>query len=161
MLIFKLPNSRYLRISNKIRLWYLKNILKVFNCSTDCIFEEGVYISTGKDKVSIGHHTHINENVFIQAAKIGNYVLIAPNVSLLSNSHISVQIDLPINLQGMTSSNPVIVEDNVWIGRNVVVMPGCVIGTGSIVGAGAIVTKNIPPFSIAVGVPAKVIKNRK
>nr|WP_317043564.1 DapH/DapD/GlmU-related protein [Flavobacterium phragmitis] len=150
-----------MKVTNKIRLWYLKNILKVLNCSADCIIEEGVYISTGIDKVSIGHHTHINENVFIQAAKIGNYVLIAPNVCLLSNSHVTSRIDIPMMLQGMTSNDPVIVEDDVWIGRNVVVMPGCKIGTGSIIGAGAIVTKNIPPFSIAVGVPAKVIKKRK
>jgi acetyltransferase-like isoleucine patch superfamily enzyme len=161
MFIFKLPNSRYLKVSNKIRVWYLKNILKIIDSCEECIFEERVYISTGKDKISIGHHTHINEGVFIQAAKIGNFVLIAPNVSILSNAHVHERFDIPIMLQGMTSNEPVTIEDDVWIGRNVIIMPGCIIGTGSIVGAGAIVTKNIPPFSIAVGVPAEIIKNRK
>lgn len=161
LLISKLPNSRYLKISNKIRVWYLSKILKVIKNAEGSIFEEGIYISTGKNKVFIGHHSHINENVFIQSAKIGNYVLIAPNVSLLSSSHVSDSCDMPIVLQGATEDNPVIIEDDVWIGRNVIIMPGCIIGTGSIIGAGAVVTKNIPSFSVAVGIPAKVIKNRK
>lgn len=122
--------------------------------------EEGVYISNGKSKVSIGFNTHINEKVFIQSAVIGNYVLVGPNVVFLSNFHETKSIDIPMVLQGMTEDKPVIVEDNVWLGRNVIVMPGCVIGTGSIVGAGAIVTSNIPSYSIAVGIPARVIKKR-
>lgn len=161
LLIFKLPNSRYLKIFNSIRIWYLQNVLHVLKTSQGCIFEERVYISSGKDKVTIGHYTHINENVFIQSAIIGNYVLIAPNVSLLSNSHIHENPDMPILQQGMTANNPVIIKDNVWIGRSVIVMPGCVIGEGSIIGAGAVVTKDIPPFSIATGIPAKVTKQRK
>jgi acetyltransferase-like isoleucine patch superfamily enzyme len=161
LLIFRLPNSRYLKSSNRIRIWYFVKVLKIINKSEGCIIEERVYISSGKDKVSIGSHTHINENVFIQSAKIGNYVLIAPNVSLLSESHIHDNLDIPIVLQGVTPNRPVIIEDDVWIGRNVIVMPGCIIGSGSIIGAGAIVTKNIPPYSLAVGIPAKVIRKRK
>jgi acetyltransferase-like isoleucine patch superfamily enzyme len=161
IIISKLPNSRYFKISNRIRDWYLKNILKIISSGEGCIFEERIYISDGKNKVKIGEYCHINENVFIQSANIGNHVLIAPNVSLLSNSHISENTDVPIVFQGMTSNTPIIIEDNVWIGRNVVILPGCVIGEGSIIGAGAIVTKNIPSYSVAVGVPAKVIKKRK
>ncbi|MBL4677498.1 MAG: hypothetical protein JKY70_15040 [Mucilaginibacter sp.] len=55
-------------------------------------------------------------------------------------------------------TKPVIIEDNVWIGETVSVLPGVTIGKGSIIGASAVVTKNIPPYSIAVGNPAKVIK---
>lgn len=161
LLIFRLPNSRYLKISNCIRVWYLEKILKIISKSEGCIFEERVYISSGKDKVTIGRHTHINENVFIQSARIGNYVLIAPNVTLLSDSHIHENPEIPMVLQGMTTNNPVIIEDDVWLGRNVIVMPGCIIGKGSIIGAGAIVTNNIPPYSVATGIPAKVIRQRK
>ena len=55
----------------------------------------------------------------------------------------------------------VTVEDDVWIGSNCVILPGVTIGCGSVIGAGAVVTKDIPPYSIAVGVPAKVLKQRK
>jgi acetyltransferase-like isoleucine patch superfamily enzyme len=61
-------------------------------------------------------------------------------------------------MRKLTSDKSVIIEDNVWIGDMVSIMPGVKIGQGSIIGSNAIVTKNIPPFSIAVGVPAKVIK---
>jgi lipopolysaccharide O-acetyltransferase len=56
------------------------------------------------------------------------------------------------------TSNPIIIEDNVWIGESVSILPGVTIGQGSIVGANSLVSKNIPPYAIAVGNPAKVIK---
>lgn len=159
-LISKLPNSRYLKVSNAIRVWYIAKILKLIDNSVGCIIEEGVYISSGKDSVKLGSYSHINENVFIQSATIGNYVIIAPNVVLLSHSHNHSKIDVPIVNQGMTENTPVIIEDDVWIGRNVIIMPGCKIGKGAIIGAGAIVTKDIPKYAIAVGVPAIVVKYR-
>ncbi|WP_442859821.1 DapH/DapD/GlmU-related protein [Anaerobutyricum hallii] len=63
--------------------------------------------------------------------------------------------------QGYTENKPVYIEDNVWIGRRVLIMPGVCIGTGSIVAAGAVVTKNVEPYSIVGGNPAKIIKYRK
>ncbi|MBT0607160.1 acyltransferase [Aequorivita echinoideorum] len=122
--------------------------------------EHNVYLSTGKN-IKMGHNCRINENVFIQGAYIGNNVLIAPNVSILSVSHNHENIEIPIVDQGDTLPNPPTIKDNVWLGRNVVVMPGIVIGEGAIVGAGAVVTKNVDPYIIVGGVPAKFIKNRK
>ncbi|MEN6551326.1 MAG: DapH/DapD/GlmU-related protein [Methanobacterium sp.] len=58
-----------------------------------------------------------------------------------------------------TPRKPVIVEDHVWIGARVIVLPGVTIGKGSIVGAGAVVSKNVPPYSVAVGNPARVVKS--
>ena len=55
----------------------------------------------------------------------------------------------------------VVIGSNVWIGANAIVLPGVTIGKGSVIGAGIVVTKDIPPYSVAVGVPAKVIKSRK
>jgi acetyltransferase-like isoleucine patch superfamily enzyme len=60
-----------------------------------------------------------------------------------------------------TIAKPVIVDDDVWLGYNVTVLPGVTIGKGSVIGAGSVVTKNIPPYSIAVGNPCKVIGQRK
>ena len=66
-----------------------------------------------------------------------------------------------MRLQGFSNVKPVVIGDDVWLGRRAIILPGVCIGNGSIIGAGAVVTKDIPPFSVAVGVPAKVIKDRK
>ncbi|EOR94083.1 Tetrahydrodipicolinate N-acetyltransferase [Arcticibacter svalbardensis MN12-7] len=65
-----------------------------------------------------------------------------------------------MSLQGSTKASPVIIESDVWIGSNVVVLPGIRIGKGSVVGTGSVVTKNIAPYAVVGGVPAKIIKFR-
>ena len=71
-----------------------------------------------------------------------------------------VYISRPINEQGH-SPGVILIEEDVWLGSHVTVLPNVTIGKSSIIGSGSVVTKDIPPFSIAAGVPAKVIKNRK
>ncbi|CAM3342165.1 Galactoside O-acetyltransferase [Aequorivita lipolytica] len=159
LLICHLPHSRFLSFTSAIRVWYVSRILKLMPYDKNSKIEHNVYLSNGIG-ISIGYNCRINENVFIQKATIGNNVLIAPNVSILSTSHLHENTEIPIVLQGDTLPNPPFIADNVWIGRNVVIMPGIKIGEGSIIGAGAIVTKNVEPFSIMGGVPAKLIKSR-
>lgn len=118
-----------------------------------CLSPMGVEMD---DFVSINHHTEISGQ---GGVKIGKFVLIGPYCSILSSNHEFRYIHKPIQYQEITR-NPVIIEDDVWLGRNVTVLPGVTIGRGSIIGAGAVVTKSIPEFVIAGGVPAKVIKNR-
>lgn len=159
--IAKLPHSRLLFFVNKLRCWYVYKVLKIIaDPEKDSKFQTNVYIGNAT-RVKIGSGCHINENVFIQAAIIGNQVLIAPNVSILGNSHVTTDINLSIVLQGETDYETPIIGDGAWLGRNVVIMPGVTIGKHAIIGAGAVVTKNIPDFAVAVGVPAKVIKYRK
>ena len=160
LFIQHLPHSRYIAFFNRIRVWYMVRILKIMKPDKHNLFETGIYIGNGKN-VRIGKHCEINENVFIQGAHIGDYCMIAPGVSLLANMHKHSRTDIPMALQGKDVGVAVILEDDVWLGRNVTVMPGITIGTGSIVAAGAVVTKNVPPYSIVGGVPAKLIKSRK
>ena len=87
--------------------------------------------------------------------------MIAPNVSILNSTHNYQNIDLPLIMQGEEKNLNPVIEDDVWIGRNAVIMPSIKIGQGSIVGAGAVVTKDVEPYSIVGGVPAKFIKKRK
>jgi len=108
----------------------------------------------------IGKHCQVNEDVYIQSAIIGDYVMIAQHVAILAVTHNFDRIDVPIILQGSTKVKPVIINDDVWIGRNVVIMPGITIGKGVIVGAGAVVTKDIPDYAIVGGVPAKLLRYR-
>ena len=92
--------------------------------------------------------------------KIGNNVRIAPNVMIISANHVFDNTDIHICEQGM-DVKPITIEDDVWVAGRVNIMAGVTIGKGSVIGAGSVVTKDIPPYSVAVGVPAKVIKTRK
>lgn len=155
-----MPHSRFISFTRTLRVWYVSKILKVMTYDKRSFLEHNVYISDCKN-LKIGHNCQINENVFIQGAYIGNNVLIAPNVAILSVAHKHDSTEIPIVEQGETLPNPPIIEDGVWLGRNVVVMPGIIIGKDSIIGAGAVLTKNVEPYSVMGGVPAKLIKSRK
>lgn len=142
---------------NKLRVGLASNLLTI---GKNCKIQPRVNFGDG-NKIVIGDYCMINENVYIQTAIIGNYVMIAPNVALYANNHLFDHTDIPMVLQGKSSEVPCIIEDDVWIGRGVVVMPGVRIGTGSIIGSGAVVTKDVAPYSIMGGVPAKLLKKRK
>ena len=91
---------------------------------------------------------------------IGNFVIIAPKTTIIPANHGFKDIGIPMLRQHHTAEG-IKIEDNVWIGTNVSILDGVTIGTGSIIGAGSVVTESIPEYSIAVGVPAKVIKKRE
>lgn len=117
-----------------------------------------------KGKVVIGEHCNFNENVFMASTHpgrivIGNYVIVGPNVVMRNANHLYADPTKPIRYQGKEAFD-IIIEDDVWIASNVVILPGAVIRKGSVIGAGAVVRGEIPPYAVAVGVPAKVIKYR-
>ena len=108
--------------------------------------------------ITIGSGTFINFNVSmvdVGEIKIGSKVLIGPGTGIFTAIH---PIDPEIRATGVESAKPIIIEDKVWIGGNVTILPGVTIGKGSIIGAGSVVTKDIPQMSIAIGNPAKVIR---
>ena len=111
----------------------------------------------------IGNNVGIAPNCFIQVrgnVNIGSNVLFGPGVYLFSENHNYSNVDKFINEQG-TSRNGVIIKDGVWVGSRSIILDGVAVGENSIVAAGSVVTKNIPPFEIWGGVPAKFIKKRK
>lgn len=113
-------------------------------------------------KVEIGDRTFVNADVWFNGPghiKIGQDCLLAPRVSLIAVNHIFSDPNRPINIQGHTAKG-ITIEDDCWLGYGVTVVDGVTIGKGSVIGAGAVVTKDIPPYSIAVGVPAKVVGKR-
>lgn len=156
-----LPSSRLTSIFSDLRVWYFKNILKIMDKGGNpAMIGNNVYIANGK-RVSFGTGCRINENVYIEAAKIGNDVLIAPDVSLLSRKHKFDDLKTPIALQGYHKEKPVVIGNGAWLGRNVTVLSGLKIGEGAVVGAGAVVTKDVAPYAIMGGVPARFIRSRK
>ena len=111
--------------------------------------------------ISFGNSVSINRGTIIHGGGgvvIGSNVLIAPNVIIYSQNHEFSDLKVPINSQGYSYSK-VIIADDVWIAAGVIILPGVFIGEGSVIGAGSVVTNNIPKNSLAVGVPAKVVKS--
>lgn len=158
--ISHLPHSRYSTVSNRLRVWYVTRVLGLMEPHQENHFENGIYIADGS-RVKIGRHCHINERVFIQGARIGSHVMIAPDAAILCRRHRYDRIDVPMIEQGEGDDTLPVIEDDVWIGRSVLIMPGVRVGTGSVVAAGAVVTKDVPAWSVVGGIPAKVIRMRK
>ena len=107
------------------------------------------------DDVHIGRFAHI---IACGKMKIGNGVVIAERVYISDNLHGFEDLDSPIMQQPLKLPGPVIIEDEVWIGNGACILPNVTIGKHSIIGSNAVVTKDIPPYCVAAGVPAKIIK---
>ncbi|MGA2916369.1 MAG: acyltransferase [Sedimentisphaerales bacterium] len=122
-----------------------------------------VTISTsGAGKVSIGDNVHIGEGTIIYSDKditIKNNVVIGPYNVIVDFDHIYKDLDVPIILQGHNAKS-VLIEEDVWISSHCIIIKGTTIGKGSVIGAATVVNKDIPPYSVACGVPARVIKKR-
>lgn len=118
-------------------------------------------------KIIIGNNVNIESDCHISAIQeviIEDNVLIASFVFISDHSHGRLapeEMDIPPIDRPLFSKGPIKICKNVWLGEKVIVLPGVTIGEGSIVGAGAVVTKDIPPFSVAVGNPARIIKTLK
>lgn len=115
-------------------------------------------------EIIIGNNVCFNTDVHIGAINkvcIGDNVLIASRVYISDHSHGEITADaikLPPGQRALFSKGPVVIENNVWIGEGVSILPAVVIGENSIIGANSVVTKSIPPNSIVAGNPARVIK---
>ncbi len=129
-----------------------------FYLGSNSTIEDFSTINNGVGDVIIGHHTLIGMgNTIIGPITIGNNVILAQNIVASALNHEYRNINLPIHEQKILTA-PIIIEDDCWIAANAVITSGVTIGKHSVIAAGAVVTKNIPPYSVAVGNPAKVIK---
>ncbi|HEX6097608.1 MAG TPA: acyltransferase [Thermoanaerobaculia bacterium] len=125
--------------------------------------EHGVFLKVVEDaaRLAVGDYAFIGTGAEIDVAEsvaIGAHTLIAPNVFITDHTH-NAAAGLRLDEQGSRSA-PVVIGADAWIGTRAVILPGVTIGDGAIVGAGAVVTKDVPPNTIAAGVPAKVIGTR-
>lgn len=123
---------------------------------------EHCLLACNEGSITIGERSWLGAGTYIYGnghVTIGDDVLIAAQCVLNTISHNSGDIFSPINMQGINVA-PVIIENNVWIGLGTKVLQGVRIGEGSIIGAGSLVTKDVPPYSIAYGTPAKVKASR-
>lgn len=135
-------------------------------------FGDDIYLTAWKvdDKIpkiiigsncSFGAFNHISASNLIC---IGNNVLTGKNVSIIDNSHGEtdcLSMTKAPRLRKVVSKGPIVIEDMVWIGEKVTILSNVKIGHNSIIAANAVVTKDIPPFSIAAGIPAQVLRSNK
>jgi len=115
----------------------------------------GYGLSVG-DNSAIGAYSYIGASGRIS---IGNNVMLGPKVCMSAENHVFEDPTKIIKEQGVTRKG-ITIEDDCWIGSGVTIIDGIRIGKGSVVAAGAVVNKDVPPFTIVGGIPAKVIKNR-
>ena len=133
----------------------------------------GFAASVGKDvniqrkviltsKLTIGDQSGIGMNSVVNGPiEIGKYVNIGEEFRVITRNHRFDRTDIPMQQQGYTEEKSVVIGDDVWIGHRVMIMPGVHIGNGCVIAAGAVVTKDIPDYSVAGGVPARIIRNRR
>lgn len=143
--------------------YWLRGVLarRIFRrCGRGVLIKHGAYFGSGSevelgDRSQVGHNARLDHDVVI-----GDDVLMGPDVVMMSAGHAYEDPAVPINRQGQTERRPIHVGNDVWIGTRVVVLPGVRIGDGAVVGANAVVTRDVPPYAVVAGVPARVVRMR-
>lgn len=153
---FAFPRGKGTRVSRKTRLDV--HLFNTFVLGKKVAIEERSILNNGKGPLTIDDGSFIGiSNVLIGPVHIGKNVITAQHVVMSGLNHGYEDIHTPIWQQPCTTS-PIVIEEGCWIGANVVVTAGVTIGKQSVVAGGSVVTKNIPPYSVAVGNPARVVK---
>lgn len=151
------------RIARNVRIDAQGQNNKIY-IGSQVILERGVAIvDLDNSSIEIGERTFINADVWINGSghiKIGQDCLIGPRSAIIANNRHFADPTRKINLQESTMKG-VFIGDDCWLGYGVTILDGVTIGQGSVIGAGAVVTKDVPPYSVAVGVPARVVGQRK
>jgi len=146
------------KTSRKLRYICCRNIFK--HCGINVNIERKAKFGDGLD-IEIGDNSGIGINASIPSnTKIGNNVMMAPNCYIFSSNHLFNDINIPMIKQGVSARKQTIIEDDVWIGRNVLITPGKIIKKGSIIAAGCVLCKDFDEYSIIGGNPSRLIRTR-
>lgn len=144
------------------RLYYYRLYLKSPKLGKSiCLSKRGQFIR--EEQIVMGDNIFISSNFHISAYKLifGNNIIIGPNLVIECNNHKTDIVGKTVySVSHDKIYKGVTIEDDVWIGANVVILPGVTISQGCIVGAGSVVSRTLPPYTICVGVPCRPIKKR-
>jgi maltose O-acetyltransferase len=124
------------------------------NVQRGCYFGSGSQMQLG-DRSSLGVNSEVHGVVHI-----GKDVMMGPETMIHTRNHRTADVTTPMIDQGYGETEPVVIEDDVWVGARVIILPGVTIGTGSVIGAGSVVTRSVPSRSVAVGNPCRVVRTR-
>jgi len=142
----------------RLRVFLLRNFVDG-GIGANVNIEKGATIAPSQ--FYLGDNSGIGVNCKIQShVSIGKNVMMGPHCFFCTENHKFASVEIPMIKQGFTERRPIIVDDDVWFGYGVIVLPGVHIGEGAVVGAGSVVTKDVPPYAIVGGNPAKVIRRR-
>ena len=129
---------------------------RTFSIGKNSVVESFSCINNAVGDVVIGNFSRIGiHSTVIGPVTIGSHVNLAQGITVTALNHNLSTKDKFIDEQGVATS-PIVIEDDVWIGANAVILPGVRIGRHSVIAAGAVVNRDVPPYSLAVGVPAQV-----
>jgi maltose O-acetyltransferase len=147
------------KLARGVRGWLGRHMLD--ECGTNVNIEHGAWFGSGRG-VRLADNADIGmDSLLMGPVHIGRDVMMGPRCTLIAGNHNFASTELPMNRQGLAPEQPIVIEDDVWLGAAVVVVPGVRIGRGSVIGAGSVVAKDVPPWSIAVGNPARVVRSRR
>ncbi len=155
-----LLNPFYHKVNGKINWQTRMDVLPFnrFELGRGSSIEDYSCINNGVGNVLIGSNTLIGiSNVIIGPVTIGNNIILAQNIVISGLNHNYQNIALPIKDQAVSTAL-ICIEDDCWIGANAVITAGITIGKHAVVAAGSVVTKDVPPYSVVAGNPAKIIK---
>lgn len=151
----------WLLFGHRVRVAWTATVARNTVAGSGTLIESRVGLFPWDKRITIGRHCYIGVGCwFIGEVEIGDDCLFGPGVRLIAQSHVYDDPGRLIREQGRHKA-PIHIGRDVWIGCNVVVVHGVTIGDGAVVGAGAVVTRDVPPFAVVAGVPARVIKTRK
>lgn len=140
----------------RFRYWTGSQFIE--HCGKNVNFERGAKFNP---ELSIGDNSGVGMNCELSGRIIiGKDVMMGPNCIMRTYSHRHDRLDIPMDEQGFEPERVMCIGDDVWIGTNVIIMPGVNIGSHCIIGAGSVVTKDVPDYAIVGGVPAKIIRMR-
>ena len=152
----KLTDNKSIKPLKVFRCFIVKNFIT--SIGTNVNINKRAEIGYG---LSIGSNSGVGRNSILQGdITIGNGVMIGPQCIIYTRNHAFERTDIPMFKQGFSNMQPVMINDDVWIGARVTILPGVTIGKGAIIGAGSVVTKDVPEYAVVGGNPAKVIKIR-
>lgn len=185
--MFRKISKLFIYLSLKLRYIFWKNVLEMnggsvgkngriyegvklasqrgcpIHIGNNVSIEKGVVLSTSeKGKIIIGHNVYIGEYSVLMSneeIEIGDNVLISPHNDIVDFNHVYKDPNKPINQQGFISKK-IKIEEDVWIGSGAKILMGVMIGKGAVIGAGSIVTKDVLPYHVVIGNPAKTVKLR-
>lgn len=161
--------ARPLRIEGDVKVGARTRIFlqdqATLSVGASAIIGQDVHIQGDRAVIRIGTYTGVQDGCRLYGdVRIGDYCFLAPNVYLSAGSHVFAEEPFrPIIDQERRHhlpGSPIVVEDDCWLGINVVVLPGVTVGKGSVIGANAVVTRDVPPYSVMGGIPAKPIRAR-
>lgn len=162
---------RFAKFGDSIVMWHPYHLqgLQYVEIGDKTLFEKDLQLtvtvsSSQTPRISIGNHCLFRRGTHITASnliKIGDHLLTGTNVLITDNSHGNTDmasLHTPPGKRDVVSKGSVVIGNNVWLGNNVCVLPNVNIGDGAVIGANSVVTHDIPPYSVATGIPAKIVK---